>query len=271
MLLAEGWLWVTTTSLTGHSPAWLWRLDPNSLRVLSRTQLRAPDSTAALAAAGASIWVADGGVLDHVAAIGGAIIGRVRVPGARSMELAGADRGARLLVSAGDGSGRARIQLRDGATGALVRSSARFLGVSEPRLGGGVGGVLWISQATGMAGYIERLDARTLKPRPGATGPPQATNGIQAQVADRSLWVSQLHGGPARNYCANPVTGSPRVILPVAERRGSPAERGRLEHLFPGSGAAPAADRGDPGRVPVVHYLRRHANLVGRLCQYDFD
>jgi hypothetical protein len=236
VLLAEGWLWVTTNSLTGRSPAWLWRLDPNSLSVLSRTQLRSPLSTAALATAGASIWVADGGVLDHVAAIGGAIIGRVRVSGARSMELAGADRGAQLLVSAGDGSGRARIQLRDGATGALLRSSARFLGVSEPKLGGGVGGWLWISQATGMAGYIERLDARTLTPRPGATGPPQATNGIQAQVADRILWVSQPHGGPARNYCANPVTGSPRVILPVAARRGALLSVGASSIYFLGPG-----------------------------------
>jgi hypothetical protein len=83
------------------------------------------------------------------------------------MELAGADRGGRLLAGAGDGSGRARIRLRDARTGALLRSSGRFLGVSEPRLGGGAGGVLWITQATGMADYVERLDARTLKPRPG--------------------------------------------------------------------------------------------------------
>jgi hypothetical protein len=180
--------------------------------------------------------VADGVVLDHVATIGGAIIGRVRVSGARSMELAGADRGARLLVSAGDGSGRARIELRDGGTGGLLRSSARFLGVSEPRLGGGVGGALWISQATGMAGYIERLDARILMPRLGATVPPQATNGIRAQVVDRILWVSQPRGGSPRNYCANPVTGSPRMILPVAEHRGTLLSVGASSIYFLGPG-----------------------------------
>lgn len=87
-----------------------------------------------------------------------------------------------------------------------------------------------------MAGYIERLDARTLKPRPGATVPGQATNGIQAQVADRSLWVTQFHGGPARNYCANPVTGSPRVILPAAERRGSLLSVGASSIYFLGPG-----------------------------------
>jgi hypothetical protein len=40
----------------------------------------------------------------------------------------------------------------------------------------------------------------------------------------------------ARNYCANPVTGSPRMTLPVGERRGTLLSVGASSIYFLGLG-----------------------------------
>jgi hypothetical protein len=48
--------------------------------------------------------------------------------------------------------------------------------------------------------------------------------------------VSQTRGGSGRNYCANPVTGSPRLSLPVSERRGRLLSVGGSSIYFLGRG-----------------------------------
>jgi hypothetical protein len=123
--------------------------------------------------------------------------------------------GTTLVIS--EGHERAYIQRRDPRTGTLIATSAAFDGVTKPHIGGIIDGGVWISEATGNQGYIQRLSARTFKPTTANDGEPlriDTSNGIHAQVFDRILWVTQIAGGPKRNYCGDPVTGRSRAPLP---------------------------------------------------------
>jgi hypothetical protein len=70
-----------------------------------------------------------------------------------------------------------------------------------------------------MMGYVQRLDAATMTAEGSAcqeggrtSSGVEGTNDVTARLASGLLWVTQIAGGPARNYCANPVTG--REIAP---------------------------------------------------------
>ncbi|HET9103740.1 MAG TPA: hypothetical protein VFN55_10345 [Solirubrobacteraceae bacterium] len=221
VLYALGWLWVTAVDSKGQSPQLL-RLDPHSLATLSTTALATRHGYVSVASAGASIWVGDGGELDQVTAIGGQIVRRVPLPGAADIEVATGPGGQSLLVSEDNGSGLAHVQRRDPRTGALLAASARFLGAFHPFLGGTIANRLWLSEATGLQGYVQQLDAGTLRPTSATLPPLGTTNGVRASVDDGILWITQNGGRPSVNYCADPVTGRRRVTLPA------PVDRGRV-------------------------------------------
>ncbi len=70
-----------------------------------------------------------------------------------------------------------------------------------------------------MMGYVQRLDAATMTDegsacREGGTSTcVEGTNDVTGRLANGLLWVTQIAGGNARNYCADPVTG--RTIAPL--------------------------------------------------------
>ena len=124
-----------------------------------------------------------------------------------------------------DSTGRqsAYVQTRDPKDGSLVAQSSTIESVSRPYVGGVFGNGIWVSNATGNAGYIERFSLRTLnftsfrgaRPHRGVNMPASilGTNGITARVIDATLWVTQAGGGPQRNYCGDPLTGVSRAAL----------------------------------------------------------
>ena len=132
--------------------------------------------------------------------------------------------GGTLIVSEAN-SGVGTLQRRDPSTGALL-ASAPTNGVIAPVLVDIVSGGVWISQPTGMMGYIERLDTTTLR----AAGPPspdgdsatdiEGSNGIRASLWDGELWVTNAGGGAQRNYCADPATGQRRATSPLPDLDG---------------------------------------------------
>ncbi len=220
MLLASGRLWVTTT--TGMQ-ATLWGLDEATLRPLSRATLpgSGPDAGDAgdLAVAGGWLWVGTDSRLMRVSPLTGTVLAALPIRPAGPVGVAADRLGRTLLVVAG--RERSYVQRREPVSGARMARSGRFDGVLQPVIGGVAGGYAWLSQATGMQGYVERIDARRLASarQPGTFGPPTATlifgsNGVQARVIDGILYVTQLAGGRQRNYCAAPATGRPRAALP---------------------------------------------------------
>jgi len=221
-LLADGALWVSTTR--GRT-SWLWRLDPASLDVRSREVLpgSGPDdgTVGGLAVAGGWLWGGNADRLDRVSLASGEVTAALPIPRAEGIGVAADPLGRLLLVS--EGQGLARLQRRDPHTGALLASSPIFAGVTKPYIGGIFDGEAWISEAGGMMGYAERVHVDDLAAarypsissaaRGGVSPLLNATNGIRVVVSDGILWVTQVAGGPQRNYCGNPVSGQPRAAL----------------------------------------------------------
>jgi len=221
-LLDDGVLWVSTTRA---QTSWLWRLDPASLDVRSREVLpgSVPDdgTVGALAVAGGWLWGGNADRLDRVSLASGEVTAALPIPRAGGIDVAADPSGRVLLVS--EGQELARLQRRDPHTGALIASSPIFEGVTKPYLGGIIDGGAWISEATGMMGYAERVHVDDLATarypsiswaaKGGVSPLVNATNGIRAVVRDGILWVTQVAGGPQRNYCGNPVSGQPRAAL----------------------------------------------------------
>lgn len=223
-LLSHGVLWVTTTR--GQS-SWLWRLDPGSLAVRSKRLLsgsgQGPNGTTSETMALAGDWLWVGGVdrLDRVSLVSGRVTRTVPVRDAHGIDVA-ADATGHVLIDS-EGQQLARVQRREPISGRLLAQSPVYQGVSKPDIGGIFGGGVWISEATGMMGYVERLATDSLKPtsfagaqpHPGITAPPSifGTSAISARVLDGVLWVTQPAGGPQRNYCGDPRTGRSRAPL----------------------------------------------------------
>jgi hypothetical protein len=143
----------------------------------------------------------------------------VVLPQAASSDVSANAAGTVLIVGEADSGGLGAAQRRDPVTGALLATHP-VLGVAAPAVAGPVGSAVWISEATGMMGYVQRLNAASMRPDGSscaegrlATTCVPGTNGIFAQITDGLLWVTQLAGGEQRNYCANPVTG--RMLAPV--------------------------------------------------------
>ena len=143
----------------------------------------------------------------------------IALPGAASSDLSANAAGTVLVVGEADSGGRGAVQRRDPATGALV-ASYPIMGVSAPAVAGPFGSAVWVSEATGMMGYVQRLDAATMTAAGSACAEGgttstcvEGTNDITARLAGGLLWITQIAGGQARNYCADPVTG--RKIAPI--------------------------------------------------------
>ncbi len=224
-LLTRGVLWVTTTR---GRDAWLWRLDPHSLAVLSREVLPGSgpfNPGGMMALANGSLWVGNEDRLVRVALPWGTVTARIAFPGATAVDVAADSAGRVLLVS--EGGELSHVERRNPHTGKLIATSGTFIGVEPPYIGGIVDGWAWISQSGGMMGHVQRLALSTLKPtefagaqpQPGVTAPPSifGTNGISALLLDDTLWVNQFVGGPGRNYCGDPITGRSRAPLPLAK------------------------------------------------------
>ena len=214
---AGGALWV---AVTAPPEVTLLRLSPQTLKLTGRWRIASRSSeglaATALAVAGGGLWAAAGNRLLRLSLPGARITASINMPGAATSDLSADPAGTVLLVGEADSSGRGAVQRRDPATGAILASHP-MLGVAAPVVAGPAGSAVWVSQPTGMLGYVQRLDATTLAAatarnceleRPTNTCL-TGTNAIMARIADGLLWVTQPVGRAARNYCADPSTGRP--------------------------------------------------------------
>jgi hypothetical protein len=249
-VLAAGALWVAVS--TGSTPAvqMLLRLNPDTLDLTGqwRTGTGGWPRWAAqvIVVAGGGLWVAGGNRLLHLSLPGGTVTASIALPGAASSDLSANAAGTVLIVGEADSGGRGAVQRRDPTTGALL-ASFPMMGVSAPAVAGPVGSAVWISESSGMMGYVQRLDAATMTAwgstcRDGGTTTTcvEGTNGVTARLAGGLLWITQIAGGPARNYCASPVTG--REIAPIELPRQAQDEvlaitSHRIFYAVPGPGA----------------------------------
>ena len=219
-MAAAGELWVTTWSTTGET---LLRLNPDTLTVTGRWRVGTAGGAGwdaqVLAVAGGGLWVAGGNRLLRLSLPGGRVMASVALAGAASSDLSSNAAGSVLVVGEADSGGRGAVQRRDPVTGALLASHT-VLGVAAPVVAGPAGSSVWVSEATGMMGYVQRLDATSMKAdasdceegRTTATCV-EGTNAITARLADGLLWISQPVGGNTRNYCADPASG--RELAPI--------------------------------------------------------
>lgn len=101
--------------------------------------------------------------------------------------------------------------------------------MTKPQIGGVFGNGIWLTQATGMMGYAQRISVRTLRParlvgtpaHPGITGDLiEGSNGINASVINDVLWLTQPAGATSDNYCGDPATGKPRSELHMGATEG---------------------------------------------------
>jgi hypothetical protein len=197
---------------------WLLWLNPVTLAV--RSQERLPGTTmypegGSMALAGGWLWITHAGSLDRVSLTNEqvtAVVPVMRAGAYGGLGVAANPSGTVLLDS--EGEEISRVQRRNPSTGALIAQSPPLVAVSPPSIDGIFGPWVWVSQAGGMMGDVNRLDLRTLSGSPFAradnapTGPEVwGTNAIRAQVVGSVLWVAQVAGGQQRNYCGSPITG----------------------------------------------------------------
>jgi hypothetical protein len=221
-IVAAGALWVATAAGSTPAATMLLRLNPDTLQLTGRWQVEtggAPNWAAqVLVVAGGGLWVVGGDRLLHLSLPGGTIIASIALPGAASSDLSANAAGTVLVVGEADSGGRGAVQRRDPVTGALL-ASFPMVGVAAPAVAGPIGSVVWVSEASGMMGYVQRLDAATMTDEGsacqegGTSTCVEGTNDVTGRLANGLLWVTQIAGGNARNYCADPVTG--RTIAPL--------------------------------------------------------
>jgi len=217
VLEARGSLWAVAESSSTAATETLLRLNPGTLRVSRRQRVgiggEYPWAAQILVVAAGWLWAAGGDRLLRVSLRTGAITASIVLPEAASSDVSANAAGTVLIVGAADVGGRGTVQRRDPSTGRLL-ASHRVEGVAAPTVAGPAGSAVWISEATGMMGYVQRLDAASLRAegstceegRLTATCVP-GTNGISAHIASGLLWITQANGGRQRNYCADPVSG----------------------------------------------------------------
>jgi hypothetical protein len=227
-IAASGALWVVTTAGPNET---LLRLNPQTLKLTGQRQIGGASNqgTAAnsLAAAGGGLWAARGNLLLRLSLPGAQVTTSIILPGAASSDLSADAAGTVLVVGEADSGGRGAVQRRDPVTGAILAAHP-IGGVATPTVAGPIGSSVWVSEPTGMLGYVQRLDATTLAAATTVncelarstntcmTG----TNAITARIAGGLLWVTQPTGGIIRNYCADPSDGRPLapVRLPQPEQ-----------------------------------------------------
>ena len=214
ILRVGGSLYVTTTVAETTALA---RLNPQNLTGRPPTILgpRGPSvvDVGSMALAGGWLWVGLSEGIVRVSPLTGSPGPFVPIAGGRGVQVA-SDAAGRVLVDS-EGDVNAYVVRRDPRTGAPLVRSQRILAVNKARIGGVIDGGVWVSWATGMMGAWERLDLGTLRPMRSPLAPGQFfTNGVDAQILDGILWVTQLDGGPQRNFCGDPATGKRRISFP---------------------------------------------------------
>lgn len=212
-LAAAGSLWLTG-SFSGHTM--LLRLNPRTLMVTGELTV-APVASGAgqshVAFAGGSIWVDGSDELIRVSPADAAAELTIPLPSADSSDIGASPDGGTLIVSEAD-SGNGTIARRDPVTGTLLASHP-MLGVVAPLIGGVSAAGAWVSEPTGMLGYIERFSAAALTPQPHTQV--NGGNGLHADVWGGVLWVSNQAAGAAQNYCADQATGRRLATLPLPD------------------------------------------------------
>lgn len=221
VLQAAGSLWAVTVAGEAPQTDVLLRLSPGTLTVVGRWRIgtgSVPRSQV-LVIAGGGLWAAGGNRLLRLSLPGGKVTASIALPGAAASDLSANAAGSVLVVGEAGSGGRGAVQRRNPVTGAILASHP-VAGVTAPGVAGPVGSAVWVSEAGGMMGYVQRLDTTTLAPggstcTPGGTSSTcvLGTNGITARMADGLLWVTQPGGGNSRNYCARPVSG--RELAPI--------------------------------------------------------
>jgi hypothetical protein len=256
---AAGALWVATSTMTGET---LLRLNPDTLKLTGSWRAGSggdhPWAAQMLVVAGGGLWVAGGNRLLHLSLPEGHITASAILPGAASSDLSANSAGTVLIVGEADSGGRGAVQRRNPATGAILASHP-VMGVAAPAVAGPIDSAVWVSEATGMMGYVQRLDAATLA-ADGSTCADgrstntclEGTNDITARLANGLLWVTQVAGGSGRDYCAIPSDGRPLTpirlpqpaqdeILAIAPRRIFYAAPGPRASRYLRQEAIPAA------------------------------
>jgi hypothetical protein len=189
----------TTSSKPGQA---LLRLDARTLEVTRRwSDLGAGGS---LVLAGGGLWVAGGDRLLRLSLPKGNVTASVSLPGANSSDVASNAEGTILVVGEAD-DGRGALERRDPRSGSLLASYSPMIGVSAPEVAEVIDQGVWVSEATGMMGYVERFAAGTLTPDPSIGM--EGSNGITASVANGLLWVSENYPGSTTKFCGNPSDG----------------------------------------------------------------
>ena len=249
-LAAAGSLWLTG-SFTGHTV--LLRLDPRTLMVTGELQIAPVNSGAEqshIAYAGGAIWVDGSDELVRVSPATVAAELTIPLPSADSSDLGASPDGGTLIVSEADG-GNGTIQRRDPATGTLL-ASRPMQGVIAPLIGGVSAAGTWVSEPTGMLGYIERFSAASLTPQ--TRTQVHGTNGLHADVWGGKLWVRDQAAGAAQNYCADPATGHRLATLPLPDLGQDylmAVTGGRIYYSVPARSSVPASSGFAIRTVPV--------------------
>lgn len=212
-LAAAGSLWLTG-SFTGSTM--LLRLNPRTLMVTGELTIPPVNSGAEqshIAYAGGAIWVDGSDELVRVSPATVAAELTISLPSADTSDIGASPDGGTLIVSEAD-SGDGTVQRRDPVTGTLL-SAHPMLGVIAPMIGGVSAAGAWVSEPTGMLGYIERFSAASLTPQ--AHTRVDGSNGLHADVWAGVLWVRNQAAGAAQNYCADPATGRRLATLPLPD------------------------------------------------------
>jgi hypothetical protein len=221
-LEAAGSLWVAAWGGSMPATETLVRLNPATLRVTGSWHIGTggqPEGAQVLAVARGGLWFAASNRLVRVSLPSGKVTATIVLPGANSSDVSANAAGSMLIVGEANNEGLGAVERRDPTTGALLASHG-VLGVAAPAVAGPAGSAVWVSEETGMQGYVQRLDASSMTAAGSACDEGRITrrcvpgdNDVTARVADGLLWVTQEAGGNARNYCADPVDG--QRIAPV--------------------------------------------------------
>ena len=211
-LAAAGWLWVPVAAPAGES---LLRLNPVDLAQAAQLTVgggsdRAAGRNSHLAVADGSLWVADGARLLRVSLKTGQLVTTIPLAGAATSDVAANKDGTVLVVSEATASGLGQVQRRNPVSGTVI-ASHQVIGVAAPEIGGVIDSGVWIAEATGMMGFVERFSAATMAPDPATHV--EGTNGIGVRVVGGRAWVA-VGADPGDDYCANPVTG--RILARIA-------------------------------------------------------
>gem|GEM_PF-1500130 len=218
---ADGSLWLTTMTSDHLSGQTLLRLNPATLAVEGHWSVEhAGGGAETFALAGGALWLAGGDRLLRFSPQQERVTLVVSLGDAASSWVAASESGDTLVVSEANSGGQGAVERRDPLSGKLLASAA-VQGIAAPAVQLYNDSVVWVSESTGMLGYVQLLALGKLdSARAGCGEGPtstcvRGTNSIYARVMANLLWVTDLPGGPATNYCADPSNGAVRMREPL--------------------------------------------------------